>query len=357
MVGIIAEYNPFHNGHLYQIKKVKEMFPDKIITLVLAGPFLNRGDVSIIDKWDKTKLALEYGIDLVVELPFVFACQSADYYAYAGIKILDYLKCEYLVFGSESDNLEKLVEIANLEPDKNILKENIKKGINYPKSLAKALNSNIDKPNDLLGLSYIKAINKLHSSIKPVTIKRTSDYHSLDTNSSIISASAIRNLMKNNKDISKYVPTSTLKYIQNIDLNDYFIILKHQIIIDDLTKYLDVDIKLANRLKKVILDANSIDDLINKTKTKNYSYNKIKRCLIHILCGLENKKYDIEYIRILGFNSNGQNYLKKIKKDIKIPLLTKFESCLEYEMRATNIYSLITNCDKKKELSSPIRKS
>ena len=113
MVGIIAEYNPFHNGHLYHLNKVKEMFPDKTITLILVGNFLNRGEVSIIDKFDKTKLALKHGVDLVLELPFIFATQSADIYAYGAIKLLDILNCEYLVFGSETNDLDKLYKIAN----------------------------------------------------------------------------------------------------------------------------------------------------------------------------------------------------------------------------------------------------
>ena len=204
MVGIIAEYNPFHNGHLKQINMVKEMFPNDIITIVLAGNFLNRGDVSVIDKWDKTKLALEYGVDIVVELPFVFATQASDYYAYGGVKTLNLLKADYLVFGSESNDLNNLIKIANTNINNEELKNNIKKGYNYPKSIACSINSNIDSPNDLLGISYIKAINKINSNIKPITIKRTNNYHSLDINSNIISASAIRNLVKNNKNIDKY---------------------------------------------------------------------------------------------------------------------------------------------------------
>lgn len=349
MVGIIVEYNPFHNGHLKQIKEVKKMFPNEVIAIVLAGNFLNRGDISIIDKWDKTKIALKYGIDLVLELPFVYACQSADFYAYGGVKILSMLKTDYLVFGSESNDLDNLIKIANTEIDKNKLKENIKKGYNYPSSLAKAVNSNISNPNDLLGISYIKAINKLNSNIKPITIKRTNSYHSLDTNDKIISASAIRNLIKEKKNICKYVPKETLKYIKNKDLNDYFYILKYKIINEDLTKY--VDIKINNRLKKVINECNNIYELIDKTKTKNFSYNYIKRGLVHILCNFENKNYDINYIRVLGFNSKGQNYLKKIKKEVNI--ITNYDECLDIDLKVSKIYNLFDN--NYKEINKPIK--
>jgi len=345
MVGIIAEYNPFHNGHVYHLRKVKEMFPNEVIALVLAGPFLNRGDVSVINKWDKTELALKYGVDIVVELPFVFATQAADYYALGAIKILDYLKADYLVFGSECADIDLLTKTANTKVDNDVLKNNIKKGNNYPKSLAIAINSNIDTPNDLLGISYIKAINKLNSQIKPITIKRTNSYHSLDSNDNIISASAIRNLLNNNQDISSFVPKEVIPLIKNIKLDDYFDILKHQIIIDTIQNYYGVDIKLANRLKKVIMDCTSLDELISKVKTKNFSYNTIKRALVHILCGLKQNSYDINYIRLLGFSNKGKTYLNKIKKELSVPIITNYCDDLKIEMQATKIYSLLTNVD------------
>ncbi len=358
MVGIIAEYNPFHNGHLYHINKVKEMFPNENIVLVLVGNFLNRGDISIINKFDKTRIALQYGVDLVVELPFVFATQAADIYAYGAIKILDSLKCDYLVFGSETNDIELLTKIAKTQLDNDLnIKEYLNQGYNYPTSLSKAIkditNIKIDTPNDLLGISYIKSIISLNSKIKPITIQRTNDYHSLDIDNDIISASSIRNLLKEKKDITRYIPHDVAKYIN--DIQDYFNIIKHQIIIDDLTKYQDIDKSLNNSLKKHINDVNSVDELILEVKSKNITYNKIKRCLIHILCGYEKQEIDITYIRILGFNSKGKQYLSKIKKEIQIPIITNFNSVLENELKYTKIYSLLTNKDiTKEELKTPI---
>lgn len=359
MVGIIAEYNPFHNGHLYHLNKVKEMFPNKVITLILVGNFLNRGEVSVINKFDKTELALKYGVDLVVELPFIFATQSADIYAFGAISILDNLKCEYLVFGSESNDIDLLYKMASIQLNNNLnLKKYINLGYNYPTSLAKSIeeisNLKVNSPNDLLAISYIKSILKLNSNIKPILIKRTNDYHDLNTDSNIISASGIRKLIKENKDISKYVPSEVLKYVKNISLENYFDILKHQILIDDLLKYQDIDINLSNLLKKHIYSSNSIDDLILKVKSKNYTYNKIKRCLVHILCGYIKQDCKIEYIRILGFNNKGKQYLNKLKKEISIPLITNFEKQLEYEYKITKIYCLISKDDISKELKGPI---
>ena len=205
MIGIICEYNPFHNGHLYHLNKVKEMFPNQVITLILVGNFLNRGEISVVEKYDKTKLALDYGVDLVVELPTCFAIQAADIYAYGAITILDNLNCDYLVFGSESNDLKVLDKIAQFQLDNSIeLNKFVKKGYNYPTSLSLAIQENlsikIDSPNDLLAVSYIKAIKKLDSKIKPVTIKRTNDYHSNKTTGKISSATSIRHLIYNNKD-------------------------------------------------------------------------------------------------------------------------------------------------------------
>ena len=361
MVGIIAEYNPFHNGHLYHLNKVKELFPDRTICLILAGNFLNRGDLSIINKWDKTKLALHYGIDLIVELPFAFATQAADIYAYGAINILDNLKCEYLVFGSELNDINKLNKIADIMLKNNFQEDlsiYLNKGFNYPTSISKILkkhtNIEIKNPNDLLGLSYIKEIKKINSKIKPISIQRTNDYHSTQLDNNIVSATSIRNALKEKKDILKYVPKETLKYINNIDLNDYFNILKHQIIIDCLTKYQDIDEKLANSFKKNIMKSNNIEELILLVKSKNYTYNKIKRALIHILCGMKKDNYQLKYIRILGFNKKGQSYLNKIKKDIKLPIITNYNQQLDLELQVTKIYSIISNIDIKKELQKPI---
>ena len=220
-VGIICEYNPFHNGHLYHINKIKEMFPDYTIILVMSSSFTERGEVSIVNKFDKAVVALNYGVDLVVELPFVFSCQAADIFAKGSISILNYLNCEYLVFGSELDNIDIIkkqaeIQTKNKDYDK-LVKYYMKEGINYPTAMNKALTklggNSINTPNDLLGLSYIKEIIKNKYNITPISIKRTNDYHSLDVKGKIISASAIRNLINNKKRIKKYVPSFSYKYI------------------------------------------------------------------------------------------------------------------------------------------------
>ena len=310
-VGIICEYNPLHNGHIYHIEETKKLFPGKAIILVLNGYFLERGEVSILSKENKTKLALIYGVDLVVELPFIFGTQSADIFADAAIKILGYLGCSYIVFGSESNNIEALEKVATIQdtPEYNEkVQELLATGINYPTALAKALeiDVNVFNPNDLLGISYIKAIKRNKLNMKPITIKRTSDYHSLEEESNIISASNIRHKLKQKESITNYVPRKTLKCIENISLEDLFPYIKYKILTDmDLSRYLTVDEGIENRLKEKIMESSSVEKLIQNTKTKRYTYNKINRMLVHILTSLPkeiNKLASIEYIKILGFN-------------------------------------------------------
>jgi len=372
-VGIICEYNPFHNGHLYHINKIKEMFPEHNIILVISSSFTQRGEVSILNKFDKTKIALEYGVDLVVELPFPFATQSADIFAKGAISLLEYLKCEYLVFGSESNNVDELMMLANMQLDKsynNLVKKYLESGINYPtamsKALAKLTDIEIKTPNDLLGLSYVKEIIKNNYNIKPITIKRTNDYHSLKTTGKIISASAIRNLIINKKNIKKYVPKLTYKLINNNNFNEkLFNLIKYKIIsTKDLSIYQTVDEGIENRIIKYINNSNSLDELIKNIKTKRYTYNKISRMLIHILCDFtkeEATKYNtISYIKVLGFNNKGKLYLSKLKKDISIPIITNPKNCndnmLNLEHRITNIYNLITDNNINDKLEKPIIK-
>ena len=351
-VGIICEYNPIHNGHIYHIEQVKKLFPSYTLILVLNGYFLERGEISILSKENKTKLSLIYGVDLVVELPFIFGTQSADIFADAAIKILGYLGCSYLVFGSESNNIDILKKVASIQNSDDYnkkVKELLNEGINYPTALAKALDikENIFNPNDLLGISYIKAINKNKLNIKPITIKRTNSYHDLDSNANIISASNIRNKLKNQENIANYVPRKSLKLIENISLNDLFSFIKYKILTDNnLNKYLTVDEGIENRLKEKIMDAKTLDDFILNIKTKRYTYNKITRMLVHILIGLPkeiNKLANIEYIKILGLNKKGREYLHNLKDDLEISLVPIPNSLqYKYELIASEVYSLIS---------------
>lgn len=373
-IGIVVEYNPFHNGHLYQIKKIKEKYKDYVIIVVMSSSFTQRGTPSILNKLEKTKIALNYGIDIVVELPFPFSTQSADIFAHGSIKILNELKIDRLVFGSESNDLDKLTSIAKIQLNNKNFDEEVKKyineGINYPTALNKAIkkliNLEVNEANDLLGISYIKEIIKNNYNIKIDTIKRTNDFHDLKLNAKIVSASNIREKMKNKKNIKKYVPFYTYKYLKNKKLNDnYFKYLKFKIVtnIDFLNKFQTVDEGIENRIQKYIFESTTLDEFINKIKTKRYTYNKINRMLTHILVGFtkeDAKKFkEVTYIRILGFSVLGKKYLNEIKRKTNIPIITTFkkdEPLLNYEYKITNIYNLINEENITEYQIKPIQK-
>ena len=349
VIGLICEYNPFHNGHLYHLKKIKEKYPDSLLILCLNGYFLERGEVSIINKYDKVKIALLQGIDLVIELPVLYGCQSADNFALEAIKLLSSLKVDKIIFGSETNNLNYLMKIAKKQQDlkEEEVKKYLKFGNSYPKSLKIALEDTELKANDLLGISYCKAVLNNNPNISLETIKRTNDFNDLLSNEQIISALNIREKIKNNIDISPYLPQISKKYISNINMDLYFKLLKHKILTDyDLTKYLDVNEGIENLLIKEIKNSFSYEEFLNKIKSKRYSVNRLKRMLLHINLGILKKDAlePISYLNILGFNLNGKTYLNKHRQDFKLPTKVNHNSIIRnYELKASILYDLLTN--------------
>ncbi|MCI5879762.1 MAG: nucleotidyltransferase [Bacillales bacterium] len=356
-IGIICEYNPFHYGHKYHINEIKKMYPDSMIILVMSGPFTQRGDASIINKWDKARIALDNNVDLVIELPFVFATQGADIFSHGAIEILKYLKVDKLVFGSESNNIRELKDLAmsalNNKAYDILVKDYLSKGVNYPTALSKALSdlngTIINTPNDLLGLCYIKEIIKQKANIEPISIKRTNDYHDKELKDFITSATSIREGIKNKQSIVKYLPNNVIEYINNVFIDDYFDLIKYKILTEDISNIQTVDEGIENRIKKYIYVSNSLEELINNVKTKRYTYNKLKRMFLHILCNFTKdearKNKNVKYIRVLGFNKVGQKYLKEIKKDIGVPIITNYtkenSKLLEIDFRVNSVYSYI----------------
>lgn len=359
-VGIIAEYNPLHNGHLYQIQEIKKKYPEDTIVIAMSGNFTQRGEPAIIDKWSRAKLAISAGADLVVEIPYHFATQSADYFSYAGITLLEQLKVEQLIFGSESNNIDDLTEIAKAELQNNqfdkLVKIYSKFGYNYPTALALSLKDLtgkiIDTPNDILGITYIKTILKYNYNIKPNSIKRTNDYNSKEIKGTISSATSIRENISNLEKIKKTVPKETFNILSKEIIHkkeDYFNFLKYKIITENnLEQYHLVSKDLAVRLKKEILFVNSYEELIQRVKSKHQTYSKISRALLQILCNYTKqqaqKNQKLEYIRLLAFNDKGKDYLNTIKKDLTLPLISKISKnkneMLELELNTTKIYTL-----------------
>ena len=334
IIGIICEYNPFHNGHKYQIDKIKSTYPNSIIISIMSGNFTQRGDFSIINKYDKARIALENGVDIIVEIPVSFATQGADVFAKEAVAIANKMGCNKLCFGSEHDDINYFynnIKISNSKNYNNLVKKLLKEGYNYPSATSNALKqlggNNINLPNDILSLRYIKEIINNNYNIEPIIIKRTNDYHDTISNNKIISASNIRNKIINNINIKDYIPNNCYNIIINNDyipnINDYFNLFKYIIITnkDNLCEYIEMNKSLSSRFIKYIYISNNFDELINNIKSKNITTSKIKRVILHVLLNIKTNN-TTDYINLLGFNSNGKAYLNKIKNNVK--LINKF---------------------------------
>ncbi len=351
-IGILCEYNPFHNGHLYHLKKIREMYNDALIVLVLNGYFLERGEISLLTKEDKTKLALSFGVDIIIELPVLYGTQSADIFASKALEILNTFHVTKFIFGSELNDIHKLKQIVNKienEEYQEKVKTLLKEGINYPTALKKAIECDIDfnHPNDLLAISYLKAIQKNNYPIEPISIQRTSNYHDLESHDTIVSASNIRNKIKNKEDISKYVPNIVLPLLQEYNEDIYFKLLKAKILTTPhLENFLTIDEGIEHRLVEGMQKSHTYQEFIEYVKTKRYTYNKINRMCIHILLGItkQENNHVLPYIKILGFSKKGQEYIKSLKEELKsITKIDKDSIVYKTEIKASILYDLIMN--------------
>ncbi len=342
VIGIICEYSPFHNGHLYHINKIKERYPDSLLVLCLNGYFLERGQISLLSKESKTWIALFYGVDIVVELPALFGTQSADTFAEKSITLLHMLGVQKIIFGSETEDRNHLRLLASLQLENNFKLE--KSGTSYPKRINEALKEEEAlKPNDLLAVSYLKAILKNHYNMTWETILRTNDFHDTKDNTPIISASNIRARLKNKEDVSAFMPKESLIHLLQIDEKLFFQLLKARILTDNhLDSYLDVTEGLDNKLRKEILHSHSLSELLENLKSKRYTYNRLNRMLLHILLGVtkEDAKEPLSYLKILGFKEKGQVYLKELKPSLKINYQSR---AYEIEKRAGLLYGMLTH--------------
>lgn len=397
VIGLITEYNPFHNGHLYHLEKSKEISESEYSVVVMSGNFVQRGEPALVDKWTRARMAIDNGVDLVIELPTVYAVQSAEFFAYGAVKLLDRLGIiDSIVFGSESGDISILKKIADVLVDepkeyKKLLKHFIDLGNTFPKARSKALieyfklnncetsNNLLDilsSPNNILAIEYLKALNRINSKIIPHTIKRLgASYHSKELVGNLSSASAIRNhLFKNGafEQISNVIPFATLMYLNQFkekygsfnSFNNYTQVLFYLLRSKNKKSFkniLDIEEGLENRIKKCCFDCNSIDELLECLKTKRYTYTRLQRILLHILLNIDREsflslhKYGPLYIRVLGSNKKGLKILKKIKENSTLPIITKFadyqkvkddllKRMIKFDKDATNIYFLgLTN--------------
>ena len=365
--GIIVKYNPLHNGHVYHINQTKERSKTDCLIAVMSSHFTQRGEPTLIDKFTRTGFALNNGVDMVIELPFVFGVQNADIFAKASVNILDILKVKDIYFGSETNDissLEKIISLLESDAYQEMLKENLNQGFSYPTSSNKAIqdlakNDFYDKPNAILGIQYLKAAKDLNSNINLYPIQRikTGYYEDIKGGSTVQSATAIRKLLFNKQPISEYVPfdvNQSLSSRKLVSYNDFIEPLKYILqskTSSELANIFNMKEGFENRLLKV-RDFTDIEDLISQIISKRYTNSFIKRTLTHTICNTSAdsiKSFNIPYIRILGMNEKGRTYLNQVKNDIDIPIITNVKEgihpYLDIELRVSKIYSLASDKD------------
>lgn len=347
ITGIIAEYNPFHNGHLLQLNTVKDNTSDLCI-IAMSGNWVQRGAPAIINKYERTRMALLAGADLVLELPVHISTGSARDFAYGSVSLLNSLGCvDRLCFGCESNDSEtihKLVNFFSKEPADfaELLKSNLKIGLSYPKARYEAMKQMnyfneselkfISSPNNLLGLEYAIAINMIASDISIFPIKREGcEYNDINLSThSYSSASSIREALINSniEQCLNHVPPFAYNLLKEAPLkteNSYSDALKYKLLVeDDFTIYLDVSRELSDRINKYKLDFKDTVSFIQLLKTKNLTYSHISRCLCHIMLNIYNDQIkETQYIRILGFRKESKELLGLIKSKASIPIITR----------------------------------
>ena len=390
-VGIIAEYNPFHNGHTYQIAMAKKMTGADYCIVVMSGDFVQRGTPAIMNKYMRAQSALENGADLVLELPVYYATSSAEYFASGAVALLDKLGViDTLCFGSECGDIEVLSAFAETLLDetpqfKQVLKQQMKTGASYPQARNHALSVTaphltgalhvLQSPNNILGLEYIKALKKRQSRIQPYTLNRLgAGYHAATLETSYSSALAIRESISQRNDIryvKDQIPSGAYDAMERafghtfpILPDDLSTLLPYKLLLEQdsgYTSYLDIDASFSDRLTRMFPSYTDHASFCEQLKTKNMTYTRVSRNLLHILLNIYQKDMDsfckedyIYYARMLGFKKEAESLLGSIKEHTEIPLLSKLADAdsvidqknghkmLTADIRSSHIYSLLT---------------
>ncbi|NJD04634.1 MAG: nucleotidyltransferase [Ruminiclostridium sp.] len=402
VLGIVSEYNPFHNGHKYHLELSKELCGADSVVCVMSGNFIQRGEPAIVDKWARTEMALASGADLVIELPVVYAVSSAEFFAYGAVRILDSIGItDFICFGSEAGSIDELLLIAdilNAEPDeyKASLKDFLAGGLSFPAARESALISYLEaaghksenmsemikSSNNILAIEYIKAIKKIGSKIKPQIIRRIANTYNSDMlGGTISSATAIRKHLlsgAHTDSLAAVLPAQSLDILQrefksgrgpvfSAHFSNIILSALRRMSIEETARLPFIAEGLENRVKTATDNSGSLDELIEGISTRRYTRTRIQRCLFTILTGL--KKQELmqfnafggpQYIRVLGFNSKGRRLLSRINSQAYLPVIVKTadfkNSCnpllarmLEIEAASTDQYVLaFSNPDYKK---------
>lgn len=402
ITGIIAEYNPFHNGHAYQIEQARLLTGCDFLVVVMSGDYVQRGAPAVFDKYTRARMALACGADLVLELPVACSCASAEFFASGAVSLLDGLGCvDFLCFGSESGDLQSLMEPARiLAKESPVFQEALRRGLSlglsFPaarKEAFRACASNpdiLDLPNNILGIEYLKALLQRESSIKPVTIKREGQgYHDTLLDSGFASASGIRRFLKQEEAPLSALPalkeslpdpvmevlTDTLAHTLPVWEEDFSMLLRYELLrqsASDLTRYADISPDLGRRLKNCADKFSSFSEFVALVKTKDVTYTRITRALFHILLNLTGEdtrnSVAMPYARILGFRKDHSRILGLLKENSRIPIIPKaadyktyltpdLQPLFEKDLFAANLYETIAAAKQKRAFLHDLKRS
>lgn len=371
VIGIVCEFNPFHNGHKYLIDSVKT--ENDIVVAIMSGNFVQRGEPAIFPKETRVKAALLSGIDIVLELPFVYASASAEFFAFNAVKILSDFGCDKIAFGTENadiESLNKAVDILLKEDFDNEVKKYYNDGVSFPVARQMAfdkfnINCDISTPNNILAVEYIKAIRKLNAKIEPITVNRKgAGYNDTDAVDEFASATHIRQLIYNNEAFENYVPNYLLDlYNAEIENGRYVSIEKFDLAAfsilrsklgDDLTDIANMGEGLDNRIKSAIKNNIQLSKLYDEIKTKRYTHTRIKRAVLSTILDVESSDLEISppYCRVLGFNIKASGKMGELAKNSKKPFVAVYSDIVnlssedanrvfELENKSTDFYNLI----------------
>jgi len=354
IVGIIAEYNPFHNGHKFHIEEAKRLTGADVVVVVMSGNYVQRGDVSIFDKQIRAKAAILGGADLVIELPTINSTQSAEGFAYNAVYLMNALNCvDYLAFGAETDGISEVAAIAKFLTAENaefgqLIRDKLKSGISYAlareQAVGELFGENYAKilrePNNILGVEYLKALQLLNSDIEPILVKRNAVGHNdMMVQDAFASASLIRKMVKSDglESIKHLVPSECMELyyeakIHTLQTAETAILAGlRKSLPERIVKIADVSEGLENRIFNMAKEHNTLDDLLDAVKTKRYTQARLRRIMLHSYLGIE--RIDLttpKYLKILDFNSNGQEILNRIKKTTMLPLVKNFAQLKKY---------------------------
>lgn len=377
--GVIVEYNPFHNGHLYHVQQAREKTAANVVIAVMSGHFLQRGEPALINKWQRARTALSNGVDIVIELPYRFATGQAKDFAFGGISLLEALNCSSICFGSEEGHLNTFkttYEALNAHDDEiqTTIQLSIKNGISYPQALNNAYQIisqkynisllDLSKPNNILGYHYYEQIQQQQFSIQPYTIQRiAAGYHEpIHANAqSIASATGIRKALFETHDFSTiqtFMPATSFNILKEQDhyanWEKFYPLLRYTLLRltpQQLTTYVDITEGIEYLLHKAAKQANTFQKFMQIVKSKRYTWTRIQRMLTHVFVGYTKQQQSEinapSYIRILGMTAAGQKYLSENKKTATLPIISRVgkttDPLLSLDIRATDLYMLATN--------------